>query len=215
MRHRWKLTPGQAVDLQRKLAARVETRDRFPRPIRAIAGVDASFHGDRAVGAVVVLSYPDLQVVEERVAKTPLRFPYVPGLLSFREIPAVLAAWSRLRCRPEILMCDGHGIAHPRRFGLASHLGVLLSMPSIGCAKSLLCGKHAPLAIPRGATSPILFDGCVVGAAVRTRDGIAPVYVSTGHRISLASSIRIVLKCARTRIPEPTRRADRLTRNYR
>lgn len=212
MRHRWNLTPKQAVGLQRELAALVETRDRFRRPIRTIAGVDAAFRGDRALAAVVVLRYPDLEAVEERLSDTPLRFPYVPGLLSFREIPAVLAAWRRLKRRPDIVMCDGHGIAHPRRFGLASHLGVYLGIPSIGCAKSLLCGEHSEVATARGATAPLVSDGRVVGAAVRTRDGVAPVYVSPGHHISLSSSIRIVLECARTRIPEPTRRADRLTR---
>jgi deoxyribonuclease V len=211
LRHSWNLTPKEAVGIQRALAERVETRDRF-RSIRTIAGVDASFRGGRAVAAVAVMSYPSLEPVESHVAATPVRFPYVPGLLSFREIPAVLAAWKRLRRRPDLLMCDGHGLAHPRGFGLACHLGVYLEIPSIGCGKSLLCGGHAPVERHRGATAEVVFRGRRVGTAVRTREGVAPVYVSTGHRVSLGSAIRIALQCARTRIPEPIRRADQLTR---
>ena len=213
MRHRWDLEPREAAELQRRLAGRVETWDRFA-AVRTVGGVDASFKGGRARAAVVVMSFPGLRLVEERTAESRLDFPYVPGLLSFREIPALLRAWRKVRRKPDLLLCDGHGIAHPRRFGLASHLGVYLELPAIGCAKSLLCGSHGPLPSPRGSTAGLRLDGDVVGAAVRTRSGVAPIYVSSGHRVGLSKAIEFVLSCAKTRIPEPIRRADRLTKDW-
>jgi len=213
LRHRWNLAPREAAELQRRLAGRVETRNRFG-AVRLIGGVDASFKGDRARAAVVVMTFPDLRLVEDRVAESRVTFPYVPGLLSFREIPALLAAWRKVRRKPDLVLCDGHGFAHPRRFGLASHLGVYLEHPAIGCAKSLLCGRHGPLAAARGSTSPLRLEGEVIGAAVRTRAGVAPVYVSSGHRVGLSMAIDVVISCAETRIPEPIRRADRLTKRW-
>ena len=142
------------------------------------------------------------------------RFPYVPGLLSFREAPAALAALGQLKTSPDILLCDGHGLAHPRRFGLACHLGLLSGLPSIGVAKSLLTGEHAPPAQERGAWTPLLDGGEVIGAALRTRPGAKPVYVSIGHRISLESALQVVLRCTgRYRLPETTRQAHRLASN--
>jgi len=148
-------------------------------------------------------------VVEESVP-----FPYIPGLLSFREIPPLLAAWKKVRTRPDVVIVDGQGVAHPRRFGIASHLGLVLGVPTVGCAKSRLCGEHAEPARERGAWTPLLHKDEQVGAALRTRDGCNVVYVSTGHRISLRSAISVVLACApRYRLPEPQRLADHLTRH--
>jgi deoxyribonuclease V len=210
-RHRWDLTPAQAAALQARLAPGVIRRDRVG-TVRRVAGLDVSFRGGTARAAAVVLSFPALEVLEERTAAVPIRFPYVPGLLSFREVPALLAVWRRLRTRPDLIFCDGHGWAHPRRFGLACHLGRWLNLPSIGCAKSRLIGTHAEPGPQRGAWTP-LTDGEVVGAALRTRDRTRVMYVSIGHRVSLATAIRLTLACGGgVRVPEPTRRADLLTR---
>ena len=148
--------------------------------------------------AVAVWSFPDLKTTDQSVARCPASFPYIPGLLSFREIPALLGAPAKLGMTPDLLLCDGQGLAHPRRFGLACHLGVLTGIPSIGVAKSLLVGGHTPLPQTRGAWRPLLHKGEVVGAALRTRAGVAPVYVSIGHRVSLVTVIDYVLACAPT-----------------
>jgi deoxyribonuclease V len=151
------------------------------------------------------------RAVEEHVARRRLHFPYVPGLLSFREAPVLLTVLRRLRQRPDLLMCDGHGRAHPRRFGLACHLGILTGFSSLGCAKSLLVGEHAPLPNPRGSSAALMHAGEQVGVAVRTRGSVRPVFVSVGHRISLEEAVHWVLACGRGyRLPEPMRRADRL-----
>ncbi len=158
--------------------------------------------------AAVVMSLPELKVVEVKSAHGKLGFPYVPGLLSFREAPLVLAALERLSITPDFLMADGQGLAHPRRFGLACHLGLLTGLPAIGCAKSLLKGRHGPLAQERGSWAPLEDKGEVVGAALRTRQGVTPVYVSIGHKVDLPSALRWVLACCdRFRLPEPTRLA--------
>lgn len=178
-----------------------------------MAGVDVGFRdgGRLARAAVAVLSFPDLTPLEQALAHCPTCFPYIPGLLSFREVPAVLEALSGLRQLPDLILCDGQGLAHPRRFGIACHLGVLLDLPTIGVAKSRLIGHHEPLPPEKGAWVP-LYDGdeCV-GAVVRTRAGVRPLYVSIGHRVSLASAIDYVLRCTtRYRLPETTRAAHRL-----
>lgn len=170
-----------------------------------------SYRGGQARAAVVVLDYSTLQAVEQIVVETPISFPYVPGLLAFREAPAVLAALERLRSAPDLLMVDGQGLAHPRRFGLASHLGVLLDWPTIGCAKSVLMGHYDPPGNVPGSQAELREKGEVIGAAVRTRRGASPVIVSAGHRVDLTSAIRVVLDCARGyRLPEPARLAHRL-----
>jgi deoxyribonuclease V len=193
------------MELQARLAPQVEIRDRIG-PIRRIAGVDAG--RDRA--AAVLLSFPELRPLEERVIRHTPKFPYVPGLLSFREVPALLVVLRGLK--PDLIFCDGQGLAHPRRFGLACHLGVWLDVPTIGCAKSRLIGTHREPGRRRGAWAP-LRDGEIVGAAVRTRDDVRVVYVSCGHRVSLPTAIRLTLACGGGfRVPEPTRRADQLTR---
>lgn len=212
VRHPWRVSPRAAIEIQERLRSRVETSDRLD-TVRHVAGIDVGFEdgGALARAAVVVLSFPALEQVDAAVAQRPAHFPYVPGLLSFREVPAVLAALARLRVQPDLLLCDGQGYAHPRRFGLACHLGVLLDRPSIGVAKSLLIGTHAPLPAARGRWRALRHEGEVVGAALRTRAGVRPVYVSIGHRVGLRTAIRHVLACApRFRLPETTRRAHAL-----
>jgi len=210
--HSWRLSPRAAVAVQRRLAHRVLPV--APRsPFRWIAGLDAAFSpdGQTCVAGVVLWDRQTGAVIEERVAHRPVRFPYVPGLLSFREVPALLAALRKLHRAPDVLMGDGQGLAHPRRFGLACHLGVICNLPSLGCAKSRLVGTHGRVGSHRGASTP-LFDGVdVIGEVVRTRPGTNPVFVSIGHRLDLDHARRLVLDCTtRHRLPEPTRRADGL-----
>ncbi len=211
-RHAWDLTPKEAMALQSGLAAEIVCRDDFG-PVARVAGVDVGFEDNGATtrAAVAVLTFPSLQLETSAIARLPTRFPYVPGLLSFREIPAVLAAVERLNVRPDLLLCDGQGIAHPRRFGIASHLGLLLDIPAIGVAKTRLIGKHEEVPNARGAWVPLRDGGETIGAVLRTRKGIKPLYVSPGHRIGLASSIDWVMAClTRYRLPETTRWAHRL-----
>lgn len=212
MTHPWPATVAEAIALQRKLRERVIAVDQLG-TVRTVAGLDVGPEGDGRVmrAAVAVLSFPDLKTADQVVARRPVSFPYIPGLLSFREIPALLDALAKLGVTPDLLLCDGQGLAHPRRFGLACHLGVLTGIPSVGVAKSLLVGEHAPLPQPRGAWRPLLHQGEIVGAALRTRAGVAPVYVSIGHKLSLATAIDTVLACApKYRLPETTRAAHRL-----
>lgn len=209
--HSWSLTPRQAAQVQSRLARRV--RRTAPRgPIRRVAGVDCAFSrdGERCLAAAVVWDLDEECVVEERLATRPLRFPYVPGLLTFREAPAVLAALRALRTRPDALMVDGHGLAHPRRFGIACHLGVLCGITSIGVAKSRLVGEHREPGPERGACVPLDDGGERIGTVLRTRDRVRPVYVSIGHAVDLPTAERLVLRAgAGYRLPEPTRLADR------
>lgn len=223
--HDWNLEPTKAIALQKRLATHIEREDRLG-AVRHIAGVDIGFEqgGEVTRAAVVVLTWPDdllagcdgdslagLEVVEQVVHREPTRMPYIPGLLSFREIPAALAAFDKLTVRPELVMVDGQGIAHPRRLGVASHLGLWLDLPTIGVAKSRLCGVHDAVPGARGEWTPLTHRGETIGAVLRTRVGVKPVFVSLGHRISLATSLDWVVKClGRTKLPEPTRLADRL-----
>ncbi|PWH17729.1 MAG: deoxyribonuclease V [Ardenticatenia bacterium] len=206
------LSVQEAVALQQRLRQQVVCDDRFE-AVHCVAGVDVSVErqGDLGHAAVVVLHLLDMQVEEQVVVSAPVRFPYVPGLLGFREVPIVLEALNRLQRLPDVLLCDGQGTAHPRRFGLACHLGLLADIPSIGVAKSRLCGHHAPVADERGAWVP-LYDGAeVIGAVLRSRPGTKPLYVSPGHRVSLRSAIELVLRCVtHYRLPEPTRLAHQL-----
>ncbi|MCZ6465016.1 MAG: deoxyribonuclease V, partial [Proteobacteria bacterium] len=210
--HPWPRTVAEARAIQEALGSRVIARDRIGR-LRQVAGVDASY--DRAAGvtraAVAVLSFPGLEPAAQRVVQRRTRFPYIPGYLSFRETPALLAALAGLRRRPDLILCDGQGLAHPRRFGLASHLGVLLNAPTIGVAKSRLVGTHGPVPEARGAWVPLRDGAETIGAVLRTRAGARPVYVSVGHRVSLETAIETVLRCApRYGLPEPVRRAHAL-----
>jgi len=211
-RHAWDLTPQEAREVQSRLAAEILCRDDFD-AITRVAGVDVGFEDNGAItrAAIAVLAFPSLQFVAAAVARKKTSFPYVPGLLSFREAPAVLAAMEQLNVRPDLLLCDGQGIAHPRRFGIASHLGLLLDIPSIGVAKTRLIGTHDEVPNKRGVWVPLLHGGETTGAVLRTRQGVMPLYVSPGHRIGLASAIDWVMAClTRYRLPETTRWAHRL-----
>jgi len=210
--HRWDLTPKEAAALQAELAARVVREDALGE-VRRVAGVDVGFEDEGRVtrAAVAVLDFPGLALAARSVARAPTRFPYIPGLLSFREAPAVLAAFARLRTRPDLVLYDGHGIAHPRRFGIASHVGLALDTPTIGVAKTRLVGEHKAPARRKGAWVPLVDRGETIGAVLRTRAGVAPLYVSVGHRVSLASAVRWVIACTtRYRLPETTRWAHHL-----
>ena len=209
---RWDVTPREAIALQRELSERVERKDRIGK-VRYVCGIDVGFEEDGAItrAAAVVLAFPGLERVEHAIARRRTSFPYVPGLLSFREIPAVLEALGQLKIRPDLLLCDGQGIAHPRRCGLASHTGLAAGLPSIGVAKTRLIGEHRAPAQRRGAWAPLVDAGETIGAVLRTRAGVKPVYVSIGHRVSLPTAIRYVMACCtRYRLPETTRWAHHL-----
>lgn len=215
--HSWDLTPEQAIALQRELAVRIIHEDQLDE-VRHVAGVDMAINEENGLAraAVVLLSYPSMEMIERHIYEEPIRMPYVPGLLSFREAPAVLGAFSQLRQRPELIMVDGMGIAHPRRIGIASHLGLWLDLPTIGCGKSLFVGKYekAGLGEEAGSWVPLIDKNEVIGAVVRTRTRVNPMFISTGHRISLQTSIHYVLACSKGyRLPEPTRQADKLSKD--
>ncbi len=210
--HAWELTPREAVQVQKELAVRVISKDDFGTVAR-VAGTDVGFEDDNRItrAAVAVLSYPLLQPLEQAIARRPTTFPYIPGLLSFREIPAVLDALNTLKQAPDLLLCDGQGLAHPRRFGIASHLGVITGLPSIGVGKTRLIGRHGPVPEHKGGWTPLTDGDEIVGAVLRTREGVKPLYISLGHRISLESAIGFVMGCVtRYKLPETTRRAHRL-----
>ncbi|HKF24958.1 MAG TPA: endonuclease V [Candidatus Acidoferrum sp.] len=225
--HRWDVTTAEARAIQENLRKKWEGADRLG-TVRTVAGLDAAFvlkgsqaisarsrwtrlrDANRAIGAVVSFRYPEMCELERASAEVPLGFPYVPGFLSFREIPALLEALGKLRRMPDLLFCDGQGYAHPRRMGLASHLGVILDLPSVGCAKSLLIGEHFPVGRRQGQWSAISDGAETIGAALRTRTDCAPMYISAGHRLSLATALRLTLTVTDgTRVPRPTREADR------
>jgi deoxyribonuclease V len=215
-RQTWPTSIAEARAIQESLRDKVVAYDRLGK-ICTVAGIDVGFEKRGAVtrAAVVVLDFPGLAPVEQAVARQPTRFPYVPGYLSFREAPAVLAALKKLRVRPDLLLCDGQGVAHPRRFGLACHLGLLLDIPSIGVAKSRLIGTHGDVPEQKGGWTALEDDGEIIGAVLRTRAGVKPVYVSVGHRISLATAIDYVMRCTtRYRLPETTRYAHRLASTH-
>jgi len=210
--HRWDVTPREAAAIQRELAGHVVLEDRLG-DVRLVAGADIALDKRERLGfgGVAVFALPGLEEVERQTAVCPLTFPYVPGLLAFREAPVLLEAFAKLRCAPDLVMFDAHGLAHPRRMGLACHLGLVLDVPSIGCAKSVLVGEFEDPPPEKGAWAPLVHDGETVGAAVRTRDGVKPVFVSPGHRVSLGTAVALTLRCTDgTRIPKPTREADKL-----
>lgn len=209
--HDWQLSPKDAIRLQQQLAKQVRLADDFG-TINLVAGVDVGFEDEGRVtrAAVAVLEFPALELEEVAIGRCKTRFPYVPGLLSFRELPAVLKALEKLQSVPDILLCDGQGVAHPRRFGIASHLGLICNLPSIGIGKSRLLGTHAPVPDERGAWQPLYDKSETIGAVLRTRKGVKPIYVSPGHRISLSSAIEYVMACTtRYKLPETTRQAHR------
>lgn len=207
--HTWRLSPPQAIEIQKELAHRVLRRGKVG-SAHLIAGVDmaAGRAAGLATAAAVVLSYPEFEVVNAEIEHGELDFPYVPGLLSFREAPLILAALKKLAVAPDLILVDGQGIAHPRRMGLACHLGLLTDRPTIGCAKSRLCGHHRALGQEAGSFAELVDGGETIGAALRTKNSVKPVYVSTGHRIDLADAVYWVLECCRGyRLPEPLRLA--------
>lgn len=216
-RHRWDLTPKSAIRLQKTLAAEIRETP-LARPARLVAGGDAAFSpdGSQVIAGWVVWDVQIREAIETVVARRPVRFPYVPGLLSFREAPALIAALRRLRTEPDVFMLDGHGLAHPRCFGIACHVGLLIDRPTFGCAKSRLCGTHDTPADTVGATKPIRLDGDVIGRVLRTRQGVKPVYASIGHRMTLNDAVRTALRCCtRFRLPEPSRLAHQLVTRMR
>jgi deoxyribonuclease V len=215
--HPWDVSPEEAVEIQKRLRSQLDLCSE-PATIETVAGIDVSYDkgSDWLFAAVVVLQLSSLRTIETASVRARVPFPYIPGLLSFRECPAVLQAWEKLRLQPDCLVCDGQGIAHPRRLGIASHIGLLLDIPSIGCAKSLLVGAYREPGPTRGSAEPLLHRGEQVGAILRTKDGVAPVFVSQGHKISLQKAIEVVLACCtKYRLPEPTRRAHLLVNEVR
>ena len=226
--HKWHIGIAEAREIQEKLREKWVGEDRFGE-IRTVAGLDAAFvltgsqgfaasrnrwtalrEANRAIAAVVLYQYPEMKQLQRAWAEVRLRFPYVPGFLSFREIPALLAALDKLKVLPDLLFCDGQGYAHPRRMGLATHLGIVLDRPTIGCAKSILIGKHDSIGNEAGERAPMMDGQERIGAVLRTRAGVKPIYVSQGHRISLETALRLTLSvCDGPRIPRPTRDADR------
>jgi deoxyribonuclease V len=211
-RHPWPLTVDEAIAIQQQLRTEVITEDQLG-AVQYVAGVDLGFEesGTISRAAVAILSFPDLQLKEHAIAKRPTTFPYIPGFLSFREIPAVLDALEKVSITPDLILCDGQGIAHPRRLGIACHLGIIIDLPTIGVAKSLLIGKHDELPEERGAWQPLKHRGENIGAVLRTRTGVKPVYVSSGYRVSLPTAIDYVMRCTpKYRLPETTRWADKL-----
>ena len=212
-RHNWDLTTSEAKAIQEELQTEVITEDKLKEPVKYVAGVDMGFEADGTISraAIAVLSFPDLQLQEQSIVKRPTSFPYIPGFLSFREIPAVLEALEKINTIPDVILCDGQGLAHPRRFGIACHLGVIVDIPTIGVAKSWLIGKYEQVPQKRGSWQPLIHNQETIGAVLRSRTNVKPIYVSSGHRISLPTAIDYVLRCTpKYRLPETTRIADKL-----
>jgi deoxyribonuclease V len=215
--HPWNVTPKEAVEIQRRLQPQVTIRNRLKR-VRYVAGADvsSSVTDDTVWAGIVVVEFPGLEPVETRWARGKAFFPYIPGLLSFREIPILISALTKLKTMPDLILCDGQGIAHPRGMGLATHLGLLANCPTIGCAKSRLVGTYSGLAQEKGATAELVHSGKVVGLAARTRERVKPIYISVGNHITLKQSVNIVLRCCpRYRVPEPIRMAHHLVNRLR
>jgi len=211
--HSWNLSPKEAIELQKQLAFEVETEDRFAEPIKMVAGIDLGYDAknDTSRAVVVVLKFPELELLETAEAKSPIQFPYVPGLLSFRETPVAIKALEKLSVTPDLILCDGQGLAHPRRFGIACHIGLIADVPTIGVAKSILIGKFENLGEERANVAPLIHKNQQVGMALRTKDKVQPVYVSVGHSIGLETAVRYVLQCTpKYRLPETTRLADKM-----
>lgn len=216
--HTRDVSPAEAKAIQLELRERLVLEPPSGFAPTRIAGADVSMDrgSDRGYAGIVVLDVDSLDTLEEATAVADLPFPYIPGLLSFRELPPLAAAWERLEQHPDVLIYDGHAIAHPRRFGIGAHAGVLFDIPSVGCAKSLLVGKHEPLGEERGSTAEVVHRGETVGMALRTRTGVRPVYVSPGHQMDLPTAVELVLRVSpRYREPETTRRSHRLVNDLR
>ena len=216
--HAWNVPPKEAVSLQKELRGSLVMCPIRPRHPQLVAGADVSYSkgSDRLYAAVVVLRLPDLETMEQRWVSRRVEYPYVPGLLTFREAPAVLAAFAHLKSRPDVALFDGQGRAHPREMGLAAHIGLWLDLPTVGCAKNRLVGEAGEPGTEPGDYTDLHFKGRVIGALLRTRRNVKPVYISPGHKANLADAVRIVLECcAGYRLPEPTRRAHALVNRVR
>jgi deoxyribonuclease V len=210
--HPWPQSTQEAIVIQNSLRALIVREDDLG-PVRFVAGVDVGFeeNGKVSRGALAVCAYPSLELVEHAIARMKTPFPYVPGLLAFREVPVLLEAFQRLQTTPDLLLCDGHGYAHPRRVGMACHLGLVCGLPTIGVAKRVLVGQHEPVGEEKGSWRPLHFEQETIGAILRTRCSVRPVVVSLGHRVSLATALHFVQHCTpRYRLPEPIRWAHRL-----
>jgi deoxyribonuclease V len=208
--HAFKVSPGEAIRIQQHLREKVVTGGKV-KPLRYAAGVDVSFREGVATAAVAVINIPGLQLCDAAVARHKIEFPYIPGLLSFREIPVVLDVLKKIHVIPDVILCDGQGIAHPRRLGIASHLGVLTGMRTIGVAKSRLTGIHDEMPVRKGEWVPLYDKNETIGAVLCTRDNVKPLYISIGHRVDLHTAIKVVMRCVtRYRLPETTRLAHRL-----
>ena len=215
--HRWDLTPREAIAVQQQLRTHVRLEP-LSREIKTIGGADISFNkfSETIYTGIVVLNLPDLQIVEQVGLQTISKFPYVPGLLSFREAPSLLEAWEQLKLKPDALMLDGQGIAHPRRLGIASHVGLWLNIPTLGCAKSILVGRHEAVAPEAGSQIPLVDRGELVGVALRTKQNVAPVFISAGHLLDLSDAVSLTLRATtKYRQPEPTRQAHLLVNRLR
>jgi len=218
--HPWRVSPAEAIAIQARLAPQIVAHG-APSSVRYVAGADIALgkpalsgvEGSNGRGAVVLLSYPDLRIVEQHAVEEPVAFPYVPGLLAFREVPVLARAFEKLERPPDLLLVDGHGLSHPRRFGIACHLGLLLDVPTIGVAKSRLVGRHDEPPPQAGGRAELRDGPDLIGLVLRTRDGVSPVYVSVGHRIGLQEAAEwVLLVCRGYRLPEPTRLADQLSK---
>lgn len=212
VKHAWNLSEMEAVKLQQELSLKMIREDQLAE-VNYIAGVDVAYseHSDKLIAAIVILEASSLHIIESVVVEDTVHFPYIPGLFSFREIPPLLKAFKQIKTAPQLIVCDGQGMAHPRRFGLASHLGVLFDIPAIGCGKTKLLGEFQDPGRTRGSSSPLVDHGEVIGAVLRTQDHIKPIFVSIGHRISLATACEWILKLSpKYRLPETTRQADQL-----
>jgi deoxyribonuclease V len=212
--HPWDVSAEEAIAIQRRLRAHLSLRNTVSLDtLKTIAGVDASYK-DNGLAVVIVFSFPDLHMLDQAIVSRPSTFPYIPGLLSFREAPLVVDAMRKLTIQPELLMADGQGYAHPRRLGLASHLGVYLDLPSIGCAKSRLIGRYTEPGPNIGDRSPLTDRGETIGTVLRSKPRTNPLFISAGHKIDLDTAVAVVLACLRGyRLPEPTRLADKLTKS--
>jgi deoxyribonuclease V len=208
IQHPWNLSPKDAIKLQERLREYILLKNGFDK-IDKVAGADVAFKEGNAYGVVMLFRYPSLELVEERVTVRKITYPYIPGLLTFREAPVLLDALLKLREEPDIIIFDGQGIAHPRSMGLATHIGVLIRKPTIGCAKSRLIGEYTQPGIKKGEMSELTFKGNIIGTVLRTRDKVKPLFISQGNLIDFSTSVRVILKCSRGyRLPEPTRLAD-------
>lgn len=205
--HPWNINEEEAIDLQRRLANFVERDDRIG-DIKTVAGVDVAYakHSNKLIAAAVVIDFNSLNLIQKSVVEDTVQFPYIPGLFSFRELPAITKSLELLNITPDLIICDGQGIAHPRRFGLACHVGVIFDIPTIGCGKNLLLGTHAEVGKTKGDYSPVFDNGEIIANALRTRDNVKPLYISIGHRVSLCKANKIILNlCKKYRLPETTR----------